>query len=73
MEGIVERNLLAIKDYTPYCGSNIPRPPVGKGCSNPRTVWNPQLEQFVCPSPNCKWVSSFSKEFIKTYKEKWGL
>ena len=49
------------KNYTPYCGRDL--------CQiMPKTIFNG--EQFICPA--CKWKSSFSEEFIKKYKKKWG-
>jgi hypothetical protein len=67
MESIIRNNLLNEKGYTPYCGSNIPRPPIGNGCNNPRTKFNG--EQFVCPK--CGFTTNFPKEFIERYKAKW--
>ncbi len=48
--------------YTPYCGNS-------KNCDGgmPRTVFDGS--QFYCFS--CQWRSSFKKEFIEKYKEKW--
>ena len=66
---IVANNLLNEKGYTPYCGSMLPRPPLGNGCNNPRTYFNGT--QFVCPK--CGWTSSYPIEFIEQYKKKWGL
>lgn len=65
---IVRENLMNVPGYTPYCGSNIPRPPVGNGCDNPRTVFNG--EQFICPK--CSWISDFPKDFIDRYISKWN-
>lgn len=65
----VENNLMTQPGYTPYCGSNVPRPPVGNGCDNPRTVFNGS--QFVCPK--CGYVTSFPPEFIEQYKNRWGI
>lgn len=63
-DSIVCRNLLRRSGYTPYCGSMVPRPPVGNGCDNPRTQFDG--EQFICPQ--CGWRSSHSTEFIAYYK-----
>lgn len=60
---IVRTNLLSRPGYTPYCGSNIPRPPVGKGCDNPRTRFNGK--QFVCPK--CGYTTDFESAFIDSY------
>ena len=57
---IVRENLINVEGYTPYCGSNIPRPPVGNGCDNPRTVFNG--EQCVCLK--CGYKTTFPNEFI---------
>jgi predicted RNA-binding Zn-ribbon protein involved in translation (DUF1610 family) len=65
---IVRNNLMNEKGYTPYCGNNISIWSEG-GCRNPRTYFNGN--QFVCPF--CGWVSVFPDEFIKRYKEKWGI
>jgi hypothetical protein len=69
MESIVVNNLMKIEGYTPYCGSNAPRPPVGNGCSNPRTIFI--KDQFQCP--RCGWRSKYSPDFIQKYKEKWDM
>lgn len=65
---IVRENLMTREGYSPYCGSNEPRPPFGKGCDNPRTIFNG--EQFYCPK--CSFVTEFPKEFILEYKKHWG-
>jgi hypothetical protein len=65
---IVRENLMNEKGYSPYCGNDLSRNTKG-GCDNPRTKFNG--EQFVCPK--CGWLSKFPQEFIKRYKEKWGL
>lgn len=59
---IVRKNLMADKNYTPYCGS--------ERCHllMPRTNFNGQ--QFTC---KCGWVSTFPQDFIKRYKEKHNL
>lgn len=59
---IVRRNLMEVKDYTPYCG-NV------RLCFGmwPRTKFNGR--QFECPS--CGWKSQLEKDFIDQYKEKW--
>ena len=64
---IVQNDLMTQEGYTPYCGSNVPRPPVGNGCDNPLTKFNGQ--QFVCPK--CGTTTSFPMEFINEYKEHW--
>ena len=56
------------KNYSPYCGNNIPKKEKG-GCSNPRTYFNGN--QFFCKE--CNWISSFDFEFIKRYKSKWNI
>lgn len=60
---IVRDNLMTQEGYSPYCGN-------GSNCrySMPRTFFNGK--QFDC---KCGWVSSFPPEFIKEYKEKWGI
>ena len=59
---IIRDNLINQKGYTPYCGN--------WECGRmPRSEFNG--EQFKCPQ--CSWVSDFPKEFIKKYKDKWGL
>lgn len=57
---IVRRNLMNVEGYSPYCGGD---------CILPRTIFNG--EQFECPC--CDWVSKFPADFIKEYKEKWGI
>jgi hypothetical protein len=64
---IVRQNLMNENGYTPYCGNISPRDEK-EGCDNPRTKFNGH--QFICPK--CAWVSAFSKDFIKRYKEKWN-
>lgn len=64
---IVRNNLMTKQGYAPYCGSITPRPPIGNGCDNPRTVFNG--EQFVCPK--CGYTTKFPLEFIGEYKIKW--
>lgn len=60
MVGIVRRNLMERKGYSPYCG--------GERCTKtPRTFFDG--EQFVCL--HCGWKSSFPKDFMKEYKLKW--
>lgn len=66
---IVRHNLMTRPGYAPYCGSNVPRPPVVNGCTNPRTVFNG--DQFVCP--DCGFTTEFPDEFILLYKINWGL
>lgn len=68
MESTVRKNLINQLGYSPYCGNMISRDLKG-GCDNPRTKFNG--EQFVCPK--CGWVSSFPEDFIKKYKQKWGI
>ena len=51
-----------VKGYSPYCGN----PCCGK---MPRTIFNGS--QFSCP--NCEFVTRFPEEFIKSYKERWGI
>jgi hypothetical protein len=67
---IVRENLMNEKGYSPYCGNGLSRSTKG-GCDNPRTKWSSVLNQFICPK--CGWISEFPQEFIKRYKEKWGL
>lgn len=63
-------NIMHQKDYTPYCGSEFCSPRTPSSPERwPRTNFNG--EQFVCPK--CGWKSSYEKEFIKNYKEKWKL
>ncbi len=63
-ETIVRENLMNDPGYTGYCGSN--------NCTYhmPRTKWDKNKEQFTCP---CGWVSAYPADFIKRYKEKWGI
>lgn len=57
----VRRNLLTVEGYRPYCGAM---------CRiMPRAHFNG--EQFVCTC--CGWESSFPADFIKKYKETWGI
>ena len=60
---IVRHNLMTVKDYSPYCGSDE--------CSSTlnRSRWCVELNQFKC---NCGWVSQFPSDFIKRYKSKWN-
>lgn len=56
----MQEKLLSEKGYSPYCGAM---------CKHmPRTYFDG--EQFVCP--HCGWRSSFPKEFIEEYKQKWN-
>ena len=66
----VRENLMSQLGYTPYCGNPICRHEP-RGCSNPRTVWGKLLDQFICPE--CGWISAFPEDFIKRYKEQWGI
>jgi hypothetical protein len=62
IDSVIRGNLMKEKYYTPYCGSD-------KCTFNwPRSKFNG--EQFQC---HCGWQSSFEEEFIKQYKEKWGI
>lgn len=65
---IVRENLMNEQGYTSYCGNILSRNIVG-GCSNPRTVWSKEKEQFVCNE--CGWVSKFPINFIERYKKKY--
>lgn len=66
---IVRENLMTVENYTGYCGNDLPaRNP--KGCNNPRTKWNSNLGQFVCPQ--CGWISNYPEDFIQRYKAKWN-
>lgn len=57
---LIRENLMAMKYYTPYCGSD--------DCLDmPRTVFTGQ--QFKCPT--CGWESQFDAEFMAEYKAKW--
>lgn len=67
---IVRENLMNEPGYTGYCGNNISRYESG-GCSNPRTNWIPELNQFRCPE--CGWISQYPEDFIKRYKDKWHI
>ncbi len=60
-ETIVMENLIDNINYRPYCGTD-------KRCSRPRTEYRSFDSQFICPE--CKWISSFPKDFINRYKEK---
>jgi len=57
---IVRKNLLADKNYRPYCGNDKK-----DACYNPRTERREIDGQFICP--NCKWVSKFPPDFIRDY------
>lgn len=57
---IVRNNLMTREGYAPYCGDVDCR-------VMPRTFFNG--EQFECPL--CKWRSSFEKDFIVEYENKW--
>ncbi len=58
----MQEKLLTTQGYAPYCGNS--------DCSRmPRTEFNG--EQFVCHC--CGWQSSYPKEFIEAYKEKWNI
>jgi hypothetical protein len=59
---IVRDNLMTKEHYTPYCGDNA-------GCYLPRTYFDG--EQFVCG--HCGWKSEFPKNFIDSYRLKWGI
>ena len=67
---VVRENLMTIEGYTGYCGNDKPRFTIG-GCDNPRTMWDKEKQQFVCP--RCGWVSQYPEDFIKRYKEKWHI
>jgi hypothetical protein len=54
----VQRNLLSVPGYSPYCGAER----CLKGM--PRTTWDPNIRQFVCA---CGWKSSFPADFITKY------
>ena len=55
---VVQKNLLKVPGYVPYCGGN---------CREmPRTTWKPDVGQFQC---RCGWQSSFSAEFIQKYRK----
>jgi len=62
VDTIVRGNLMTEKGYTPYCG--------GAACGFrwPRLTWDG--EQFIC---RCGYRTEFPEDFIKAYKEKWGL
>ncbi|MBY4646927.1 MULTISPECIES: hypothetical protein [Vibrio] len=49
------------RNYSPYCGNH-------KCSVMPRTLF--KQGQFECPC--CGWRSSFEKEFIEQYREKWS-
>lgn len=59
---VVKNNLMTVKGYSPYCGKD--------NCLFrwPRTLFNGN--QFFC---KCGWISNLPDDFIKEYKEKWGL
>lgn len=65
---VVRENLMNEPDYSPYCGNNVSRNELS-GCHNPRTYFI--NGQFKCP--NCGWISKLPDDFIKRYKEKWGI
>lgn len=56
---VIRRNLMTEKGYTPYCG--------GSCRMMPRTKFNG--DQFCCP--DCGWCSTFPKQFIEEYKDRW--
>ena len=56
---------MTIPHYSPYCGNNISRDNLVSGCHNPRTVWNKDKQQFVCP--NCGFTTEFPEDFITRY------
>ena len=61
MNKTVRKNLMADKNYTPYCGD--------WNCKTgmPRTKFNKSLNQFFC---SCGWVSKFTADFINDYRKK---
>jgi len=69
-ETIVRHNLMTEEGYSPFCG-NIGSRFGSSGCHNPKTQWDENKEQFVCG--HCGWVSSFPKDFIERYKQKWNI
>ena len=65
---IVRDNLMTCEGYSPYCGNN--NYGYGEGqCTMPRTFFNGS--QFECPI--CHFQSQFEEEFIRQYKDKWGI
>lgn len=69
---IVRENLMNIKGYTGYCGSELCKPRMMQPMLFerwPRTVFNGL--QFKCPK--CGWLSKYPIDFINRYKEKWKL
>lgn len=56
----MQEKILSEKGYTPYCGN-------GEKCDMPRTRFDFQRLQFVCP--HCGWVSNFPLECMKEYAE----
>jgi len=67
---IVRQNLMDDIGYRPYCGNDVQRNTF-RGCSNPRTIWDPVLSQFRCLG--CGWTSDFDKDFIDRYKAKHNI
>jgi len=67
---IVRENLMTQVHYSPYCGNQISRSAKG-GCDNPRTHWDKDKNQFVCP--RCKYTTEFPIDFIIRYKKRWGI
>lgn len=59
---IVRNNLMYREGYSPFCGNLDCRHHM------PRTSFDG--EQFYC---RCGWRSSFPKEFIEEYKNKWNI
>ena len=59
---IVRENLMTREGYSPYCGNVHCR-------WSPRTLWNGDKGQFVCP--DCGWTSQFPSDFIQRYRAKW--
>lgn len=65
---IVRNNMMRQRNYTGYCGNNLPARDPG-GCHNPRTYWD--KGQFKCPE--CGWRSKYPDDFIELYKQRWGI
>lgn len=69
-ETIVRENLMNKQWYTPYCENPKPRN-YPTGCSNPRTRFDFEKKQFICPA--CGWQSDFPGDFIQRYITKWNI
>ena len=64
VRSVVRTNLMTRQGYQPYCG-NMTCPTM------PRTYFNKQRKQFVCPC--CGWTSEYPYDFIQRYTQKWNI